>query len=343
MDIPNRGTPSGCGGRDSVSERSAVRIVICSGMAIEHPARPGWPSSAARCRTSPASTCSATRAGGSSTSARPSRSASASPRISRHSRAGTLIDHIESLVVAHRGRGAAHRAELHQAVQAALQHPAARRQVVSVHRDHARRGLPSRVLHARAPPPRPRLLRAVLERQAGPRHARPARQGLPVPLLRRRGPGRRSGSPCLDYYIKRCGAPCVGYVSKEEYRESIDGVVAFLSGRYKQIERDLEQRMYFAAGEQDFEQAAIERNRLQAVRSLLERQRVANERLGHVRRGRRRGRGRGGQRPGLPGPRRRALGPPVLLPRQRGRARSRRRRRGVHACSTTRARCRSRR
>ena len=23
-------------------------------------------------------------------------------------------------------------------------------------------------------------------------------------------PGRRSGSPCLDYYIKRCGAPCVG-------------------------------------------------------------------------------------------------------------------------------------
>ena len=32
-------------------------------------------------------------------------------------------------------------------------------------------------------------------------------------------PGRRSGSPCLDYYIKRCGAPCVGYVSREEYRD----------------------------------------------------------------------------------------------------------------------------
>ena len=41
-------------------------------------------------------------------------------------------------------------------------------------------------------------------------------------------PGRHSGSPCLDYYIKRCGAPCVGYVSKEEYREGIDGVIAFL-------------------------------------------------------------------------------------------------------------------
>jgi excinuclease ABC subunit C len=88
-------------------------------------------------------------------------------------------------------------------------------------------------------------------------------------------PGRHSGSPCLDYYIKRCGAPCVGYVTREQYREGIDGVMAFLGGRFKQIERDLEQRMYFAAGEQDYEQATVERNRLQAVRALLERQRVA--------------------------------------------------------------------
>jgi excinuclease ABC subunit C len=93
-------------------------------------------------------------------------------------------------------------------------------------------------------------------------------------------PGRRSGSPCLDYYIKRCGAPCVGYVTREEYRRGIDGVTAFLSGRFRQIERDLEERMYFAAGQQDYEQATIERNRLQAVRALLERQRVANEGTG---------------------------------------------------------------
>jgi len=93
-------------------------------------------------------------------------------------------------------------------------------------------------------------------------------------------PGRRSGSPCLDYYIKRCGAPCVGYVTPEEYRRGIEGVMAFLSGRFRQIERDLEDRMYLAAGEQDYEQATIERNRLQAVRALLERQRVANEGAG---------------------------------------------------------------
>src|SRR5215217_8009289 len=44
-------------------------------------------------------------------------------------------------------------------------------------------------------------------------------------------PGRRSGSPCLDYYIHRCGAPCVGNVSQDEYRSSIDEVIAFLQGR----------------------------------------------------------------------------------------------------------------
>jgi excinuclease ABC subunit C len=93
-------------------------------------------------------------------------------------------------------------------------------------------------------------------------------------------PGRRSGSPCLDFYIKRCGAPCVGYESKEEYRAAIDGVVDFLSGRYRQIERDLQARMKAAAAAQEFEQAALERNRLRAVKSLLERQRVANEAVG---------------------------------------------------------------
>jgi excinuclease ABC subunit C len=93
-------------------------------------------------------------------------------------------------------------------------------------------------------------------------------------------PGRRSGSPCLDYYIKRCEAPCVGYVSKADYRRSIDGVIDFLSGRYRTIERDLQARMQAAAEAQEYEQATLERNRLRAVRSLLERQRVASESIG---------------------------------------------------------------
>jgi excinuclease ABC subunit C len=72
----------------------------------------------------------------------------------------------------------------------------------------------------------------------------------------------------------------VGYVSREEYRRSIDGVVDFLSGRFSAIERDLEARMRAAAAAEEFEQATLERNRLRAVRSLLERRRVANESVG---------------------------------------------------------------
>jgi excinuclease ABC subunit C len=93
-------------------------------------------------------------------------------------------------------------------------------------------------------------------------------------------PGRRSGSPCLDYYIKRCGAPCVGYVSKEEYRRNIDAIVDFLSGRYRQVEREEETSMDAAAAAEEFEKAAIHRDRLKAIRSLFERQRVASENVG---------------------------------------------------------------
>ena len=93
-------------------------------------------------------------------------------------------------------------------------------------------------------------------------------------------PGRASGSPCLDYYIKRCQAPCVDYIGEEEYRANIDAIVSFLSGRYRAIERELEERMKEAAEAQEFETAAAFRNRLRAVRSLFERQRVANEAVG---------------------------------------------------------------
>ena len=93
-------------------------------------------------------------------------------------------------------------------------------------------------------------------------------------------PGRRSGVPCLDYYIKRCQAPCVGYIDKEEYRGNIDRIVGFLSGRYKEIAGDLEAKMEEASEAQDFERAVLFRDRLNAVRSMMERQQVAGGSLG---------------------------------------------------------------
>jgi excinuclease ABC subunit C len=88
-------------------------------------------------------------------------------------------------------------------------------------------------------------------------------------------PGRRSGVPCLDYYIKRCGAPCVGYIARDDYRANIEAISDFLSGRYKRIEAELTEQMEAASEARDFERAALFRDRLNAVRSLMERQRVA--------------------------------------------------------------------
>src|SRR5215207_10760652 len=93
-------------------------------------------------------------------------------------------------------------------------------------------------------------------------------------------PGRRSGSPCLDYYIKRCGAPCVEYVSREEYRRNIDAIVDFLSGRYRRVEEEEQEKMDAAAAAQEFERAAIHRDRLAAIKSLFERQRIAGGTVG---------------------------------------------------------------
>jgi excinuclease ABC subunit C len=93
-------------------------------------------------------------------------------------------------------------------------------------------------------------------------------------------PGRRSGVPCLDYYIKRCQAPCVGYIDREEYRTNIDRIVGFLSGRYKEIADDLDQKMQEASEAQDFERAALFRDRLNSVRGMMERRAVAGGSLG---------------------------------------------------------------
>jgi excinuclease ABC subunit C len=95
-------------------------------------------------------------------------------------------------------------------------------------------------------------------------------------------PGRHSGIPCLDYHIDRCLAPCVGYVSKEDYREIVDGVVEFLSGETGPILRELEDRMRRASGRQDFEEAARMRNRLYSVRHLAERQAADKRAIGTV-------------------------------------------------------------
>jgi excinuclease ABC subunit C len=95
-------------------------------------------------------------------------------------------------------------------------------------------------------------------------------------------PGRHSGIPCLDFHIERCHAPCVGYISQEEYREIVDGVVGFLSGDTKTIRRELERRMHEAAAEERYEDAARYRNRLFAIEKLAERQGADRQEIGSI-------------------------------------------------------------
>ncbi len=95
-------------------------------------------------------------------------------------------------------------------------------------------------------------------------------------------PGRHSGNPCLDYHIDRCLAPCVGYVSREDYRAVVEGVIGFLSGDTDTIQRELEEKMRAAASVERFEEAARYRNRLRSVQHLAERQAADRRSIGTI-------------------------------------------------------------
>lgn len=98
------------------------------------------------------------------------------------------------------------------------------------------------------------------------------RKVFPFRACRGREPGKSTGSPCLDYHIKLCSGPCVGAISQEEYRRIIDGVRDFMEGGHEAILGDLEARMRWEAGRQEFEMAARTRDRIAALGRLLERQ-----------------------------------------------------------------------
>jgi len=80
--------------------------------------------------------------------------------------------------------------------------------------------------------------------------------------------------PCLYYHIHRCAAPCIGAVSAPEYHQIVTELVQFLDGRGDAVLARLQERMEGAASELRFEEAAECRDRIAALRSVLERQGV---------------------------------------------------------------------
>ncbi|MFZ7174048.1 excinuclease ABC subunit UvrC [[Pasteurella] aerogenes] len=86
--------------------------------------------------------------------------------------------------------------------------------------------------------------------------------------------------PCLQYQIGRCLAPCVaGYVSDEDYAQQVNFARLFLQGKDQQVLEHLIGKMEQASQALNFEAAARFRDQIQAVRSVIEKQFVDNERL----------------------------------------------------------------
>lgn len=78
--------------------------------------------------------------------------------------------------------------------------------------------------------------------------------------------------PCVLHQIGQCLAPCAGKVSKEDYRAEVDKAISFLNGKYKPVLDALKARMADYAKEMNYEAAAVYRDRIRAVESLIEKQ-----------------------------------------------------------------------
>ncbi|MEE3662493.1 excinuclease ABC subunit UvrC [Brenneria sp. g21c3] len=89
---------------------------------------------------------------------------------------------------------------------------------------------------------------------------------------------RNRSRPCLQYQIGRCLGPCVsGLVSEEDYRQQVDYVRLFLSGKDQQVLNALIARMEAASQALNFEEAARIRDQIQAVRRVTEKQFVSGD------------------------------------------------------------------
>ena len=82
--------------------------------------------------------------------------------------------------------------------------------------------------------------------------------------------------PCLNYHIHQCKAPCQGYISQEEYRESVNEVIHFLNGNYDVILKELEEKMEEASEALEFERAIEYRELLTSVQKIAQKQKITD-------------------------------------------------------------------
>jgi excinuclease ABC subunit C len=80
--------------------------------------------------------------------------------------------------------------------------------------------------------------------------------------------------PCILYQIKRCSGPCVGYINNDEYKQTVDDAIEFVSGKSRKIQKNLSKQMEKASEELNFEKATILRDRIKSLNIIQSSQRI---------------------------------------------------------------------
>lgn len=88
--------------------------------------------------------------------------------------------------------------------------------------------------------------------------------------------------PCLNFHIGQCLAPCSGKVSAAEYQVYVKDAMDFLEGKHEDIMKKMEREMAEAAESMEYEKAASLRDKLRAIQSVAQKQKMANTGLGDV-------------------------------------------------------------
>ncbi len=79
---------------------------------------------------------------------------------------------------------------------------------------------------------------------------------------------------CLYYHMGQCLAPCIKQVDAKEYKTITDEITRFLNGGYKDIKKDLTEKMTVAAEQLDFERAKEYRDRIIHIETIMEKQKM---------------------------------------------------------------------
>ncbi|OQB15920.1 MAG: UvrABC system protein C [Firmicutes bacterium ADurb.Bin193] len=88
--------------------------------------------------------------------------------------------------------------------------------------------------------------------------------------------------PCLNYHINRCSAPCDNKISKEDYRNIFSDITELLEGNHEGITEKLKQQMIQAAENLEFEKAAKIRDRINAISSVAQKQKIVSTTPGNI-------------------------------------------------------------